>query len=314
MRNINIKVFDILLKVSSNNNNFLSFVENYFSSGQSEEETDKVDIDLSFAFKPGFSFRLNGDRLNNQGVNLGENVGQKNDGSFTFCHHEVTGEFLLSAENWSGVCTFQKNFIKHLANLLFFKRSKTMDHYYRFISRLIIQNLLFLKIREKNNKSVILSAAAVAINNESFIFAGLPGSGKTTIINAIKDIFPDLNVLSENYAVIINGKIGYFTEGKHICNDKNFPVTKVFVINRSNNFSIIENSGDSCFAMLSAINQYTSELPEYSPFINLLLLSDKFNYMISDEYLKEFSHFVKSFSLTADQGAAKLIEYFKNAL
>jgi hypothetical protein len=309
MKKIIINQFGTKIRVSSSNKNFLDSVKKYFSVLEVSNSDMDVDIDLSFVFKTGFSFRLNGNKIEEDGVLWGENVCRGDDGRFLFSYHEVFGSFLLTNKNWQGDCIFQKNIIKHLANILFFKRSKTRESYYRFLIRLIIQNLLFLKLEEKG--FTILSAAAVEIKGDGYVFAGLPGSGKTTIIEKIKNNFSEARILSENYAIINKSSVGFFTEGKHSAGNEFFLIRNLFIINRGDNFSLLELDSSDCFYKLKAINQYTAELPEHGPFVNLLLLSPNFNFMILNDNLKNFSSSVESFDLRVDEGAVELIKYFK---
>lgn len=271
MKTINLKILGNAVSVSSNNIPFLNFVEKYFSGFSVEKAAASNNINLQFNFQPGFSYKLNGQRLKDLDIYWGENYGtdlKNND--FHFCYHETTTRLNLNETTWRGEINFQKNIFKHLANRLFFKGGLTNIHYYRLLTRLIIQNLIFLKTRQSQDLTII-SGAGLVINNKAYIFAGLPGSGKSTLIKNLKTKYPESEILSENYLPIINNQVYYFTEGRELNKQNSCPLAQIHVIGHGREHSNRLLSPEEAANKLEAINIFTAELPEQGPLLNYLL-------------------------------------------
>ena len=274
MNNVTIQLLETKTRIKTDKQSFLNFVKNYFAGYIVPETGQNCDIDLSFEFKSGYSWKLHGQKLKNLDIYWGENFGSKQiDESFHFCFHEVSAKISFSADIWHGEIIFQKNFFKHCANVIFFRGRKTKKHYERFVTRLIIQNLVFLKAREKK-KIAIISGAALALNGKAYIFAGLPGSGKSYLIKALKKENRATTLLTENYALIADQRVYYYTEGRTDNKLDNYPLKSLFIIGHGREAILETIEKATAQAQIEAINSYTAELPEHGPIVSSLLSKD----------------------------------------
>jgi len=160
------------------------------------------------------------------------------------------------------------------------------------------------------NKIAIISASAVAIRGRAYIFAGLPGSGKSTIVNKLAKMVPNAKIITQNYALISDTKILSFPEAKIEGLEKEYPVDSIFVTSYGLDFEIKKIGTKEAFSEISAINYFTQELPVNSPLAGLALVDD-FGFMTDDSNLRRISELLPVNNLTVDIGGEKFLRYFR---
>ncbi len=182
-----LKIHGISVLIRSDNINFLNYLRSYFNCFIESVASDSFDLEVLVNIKKGFSISPHGadSRITRK---IGDRLGLLDSGEYGFSYREIGGRIDFRFSSWTAQADFKKNIFKHFANKLFFRRKKMNDYYYRFIIRYLIQNLIFLKLRESQNL-IVSSGAAVSIDGKSYLFFGLPGSGKSTIVNKIKEHF-----------------------------------------------------------------------------------------------------------------------------
>jgi len=310
MSKIIINYLGVSIGVSSGNERFLRYALKYFNGSR-----DFVDINLDavidVVFEKGYIFKPEIGKAVESEIIFGENVGCDREEGLSFKFHELFVKFDFSQKTWKVSCSFEKIFLKHLANVLFFKGWGVEEYYFRVICRMVIQNILFMKLR-LIQRCCLISAAAIAIDGKAFVFAGYPGSGKTTIIGTLKEMFPSSIVLAENYVIIKDGLVHCFTEGKNEEFDLSFPVSKIFIISRSKRISVRKISRDYFLSMLRSINQYTAELPEHSPFVGATLINESFASVFFEDGFDKLPFDVDINYLVADDGLVEFKNLFLN--
>jgi hypothetical protein len=158
-------------KVASDNADFLKYLKDYFAVYY-VSSLSKADLTITVNFQSGYSTKMTHQLPASVEVWLGEKVGYSpSQKTFYFIHHEIQGSlrFEQSGE-WRVEVNFKKNLFKHAANSLLYSQ-QGQTHYYRLIARLIVQNLLFIKLQLQKPVS-ILSAAAVVVRNRCRMVSG----------------------------------------------------------------------------------------------------------------------------------------------
>lgn len=310
MKQVTFEISGISIGITSGNEGFLSFVGKYFSGFVADQVDAEPAIALEFDFPKGYDYKVGGNRVGNADVCLGENFGLSQvDGTFMIGQREIIGNFNFSPEQWRGRVSFRKNFFKHAANLLFFKGRDTSNHYYRAITRLVVQNLLFMKLKQQKGIEVI-SGGAIALDGNAYVFVGLPGSGKSTLLAAIKRNRPDAEILAENYVMVDGGKTHSFTEGKESNTDKAYPIRKIYLNAFGNRYQTEKLEPASAYAQITAVNNLTAELPQQSPFAACLLSDQDFGYLLDDQTLRDLLGKVPVERLVVDRGVHEFIQEF----
>lgn len=307
-KSIFLNVHEVSIKISSNDASFLEYVQKYFSIFL-VTETHTQDIVCSFNFEAGYSLSV--PRIFGNGkLLLGEYVSYDTKKSeFSFINREYLVQLLLEDKPIIAETTFRKNLFRHIANKLFFKKGKTNTHYYRVATRLVIQNLLFVMLKQ-NAGIGVLSAAAVAIDGKAYVFAGLPGSGKSTIINKIIKHYPDAEVLAENYVLFKDNTIYSFPEVGWSPKRLTTEIKNIFVVGRGEELSVTTLATESALIALSGVNDATAELPVHSQFAAYSIINNKF---IIDHYMNELRRLTDTVSselLITDKGLSQFMSHF----
>jgi len=306
-----INYLNIAISVYSDDDDFLEYIKKYFSIDDNQENLQSS-VDIVVRFEKGYSLSPRTSVVNDSKIIFGENIGASDERELIFKLNELSVKFNFSEEKlWRISCSFKKVLFKHVANILFFRGFNTYKYYYRIISRMIIQNILFIKLKSTPD-CCLLSAAAVSINNKVVIFSGLPGSGKSTLIKFIKDLIPSAVVMAENYVFIKDGAVFSFTEGNNKFTSSSFLIDKIFIVSRSDKFEIKNISKDVGVSMLRIVNQYTAEFPEHSPFIGAGFISNNFNHIFLEDNLEKLISNTEVNSLVVDYGLSEFKKYFLN--
>ena len=248
------------LRLKSNNPAFISFAQNYFKGFEHSDSTDTI-IDITIQWKPGFSLAWN-PTSTGFSHHIGSNV----------TIDPVTGSCAIHDKEWHIIIhkkegsliraelSFKRNLLRHTANTLF-TRGNLASRYYRAALRILAQQLIFIELEKKGINPY--SAAAVAIDNKAYIFAGLPGSGKSTISHFLRQQF-DAEILTENF-VLTDGTYLYpFPEGNTVEHIGSIVIKEIYSISHGSTFSVIPINSETMLHDLAIINAITAELPEHS--------------------------------------------------
>lgn len=137
--------------------------------------------------------------------------------------------------------------IKSAKHYIFYYKSvesKKITTFYQispFQFQIIIQNVLYLLL--SRGEGFILHASAAKIDNKAYLFSGKSGSGKSTSVELIKDVFP---ALSDDFSLIRKETDKYlfyqhpFSE-KNVIEGKNLsslPIGKIVFLRKGVDFKI----------------------------------------------------------------------------
>lgn len=306
-----LKIHGISVLIRSDNINFLNYLRNYFNCFIEDVISDSFDLEVLVNIKKGFSISPHyaDSKITRK---IGDRLGLLDSGEYGFSYREISGQIDFRFNNWTAQADFKKNIFKHFANKVFFRRKRMNDYYYRFIIRYLIQNLVFLKLRESQNLN-ISSGAAVSVDGKSYLFFGLPGSGKSTIVKKIKEHFGlRSEILTENF--ILSDSLGnnfIFPEGNKSPSAMSYPVAAGFITGHGQNMIINNINKRQAVDCIRLIDQYTAELPPQSFLSGYGLLNREFLSFLSlveEGDLKSFD----VFSLFVDNGATEFIKYFSD--
>lgn len=303
-----LNIHDIHIKISSNDASFLEYVQKYFSVFISTEKHSK-DIVCDFSFEKSYSFSVSR-TFSNEALLLGEHVSyDKKKSEFSFINREYLAKLLLENKPIIAKTTFKRNIFRHISNRLFFKKEKTNEHYYRIAVRLIIQNLLFMTLKKRVGIGV-LSAAAVSIDGKAYVFAGLPGSGKSTIINEIIKHYPRAEVLAENYVLFKDDTIYAFPEVGWSPQSLTATIKNIFVVSRGEDLNVSSIEAGDAQRALSGVNDATAELPVHSQFAAYAIIDNQF---VIDHYEHELNKLVNAVPveiIITDKGLVQFMKHF----
>lgn len=254
------------LVVTSDHESFLAFMKNYFD-GEDVRLSGSVPKEhrLAITFARRGTWSLRGRRIDSRRVTtwLGEGIGLTDDGTFLFEDKELTGELMLENDMLRGNVEFRPIVLKHLANRLLPGHGSLQERYYRLVTRGVVQQLLFML--EAQARSVdILSAASIVWQGRAYVFAGLPGSGKTTTVTHLAQTLPGANILAQNYVPVRAGTTWCFAEGLTSPIEGQFPIAAVYVVAHGEGFAERKLDSGCALANLVYINDRTAELPSYS--------------------------------------------------
>jgi hypothetical protein len=305
------KIHNVIVDVGSNNEAFLNFVKKYFEGFSIVRDSGEAQVIVECKFESGFSFKINRNYTHQAPVVFGENVAyDPSNHRFVFAHREVLGDLDIGADKWAMKATFKKNFFRHFSNLLFFKGSLTNEHYYRFLTRLLIQNLLFMKL-EQNKEISIHSGAAIAVNGQAYVFFGLPGSGKSTLLAKIKSNIADAEILAHNFVLVKGNMNLIYPEGFARPMNREYPIKNIFINGYGDRFNSASLSLDEAISNITAINQFTAELPVHSIFANLVLADAKFDFIFNEPNLTKLLATIPAVKLIVDRGHKEFLNYFR---
>jgi len=193
--------------------------------------------------------------------------------------------------------------IRHFINIALQGFTRIDKYYNRFLIKTCIHDIIFILL-EKKLQSCLLHATAVTNGENTYVFTWLWGSGKSTLASAFSKL-KWYKILSDNYALVSNNRLYAFPELPRITKDtqkllqikltkkadgikhylendlseykKEYKIDKVFICSYGNDFKIKKiDKKDYLFEVLSSINHYTKEFPEYLNF-SLASIINKFN-------------------------------------
>jgi len=309
---ISLNVHGIKAKIISDDYKFLQFVSNYFNYFVIEDKNNNLDdekpIVFFIKFSKFFSWKLD-NKIKDQEINLGEGFAISSKGDFIFKWNELFVKIDWNKENWQTEVLFKRIFFKHLANILFFKKGKTNENYYRIIARLVIQNLIFLKLYQKYQFGFI-SGAAITINQNAFLFIGLPGSGKSYILKLIVSKFPQSEIIADNYILFKEKKVFVFPEGKFIPSRSQYPIKSVFIVSYGKKFNLKKIHLEDGLKIILAINLFTKELLPQSPYVNYLIYNPKFEILLNEHnFIKKILENINIYQVTIDEKGEKFLNF-----
>lgn len=295
------------INVSTNFEPLGNFIRAYFNALPTDTMADAIHID----YCARWGWKRKSVSARGGAVCLGEGAiyDQKNN-ILQLEYKEINGQLVLKNGTLTGNFSFQPFAPKHIANRIFFKRSGLAEHYYRFICRLVIQNILFM-LAARDQHIEILSAAAVVVKDKGFVFAGLPGSGKTTTVRTLSEKM-GASIAAQNYAPFIDGFFWPFTEGQSVCSDKKYPIKAVYIVTHGSKFSIERLSPELAFSRLSFVNHATAELPTHSIFGSLCLVDPSWSAITAAESLRILCQKTEVYQVVMDPGLTDFVQYFNN--
>jgi hypothetical protein len=306
---IYLDVYGIKALVFSNNRFLLQYIRDYFNLFIVSEFSNP-DVEVFIYYSPFYSFKPSQKISGGLPLKLAEGLELDRENNILFfSRNELNLRMNFNNPEWIIKATFKKNIFRHIANLLFFKKSKTNESYYRLISRAVIQNPILLKLQKRG--LAIISAASIVYKNKAYIFVGLPGSGKSTVIKKICENLKGSFIGAENFAVVNETHFFPFPEVSYSKIDKtSYPIEAIFLIKYGNNFEIRELDKKEAFLKIKSINEYTAELPVHSFLVGLGLGTNHFDFIADDTALKIAAEENKSFEVVIDKGADLFLEYF----
>lgn len=297
----------IRLRCESDSRPFIDFVRNYF---QGTAEIAAADHQITINFLNGWSWKKTRERSSPEAIILGEGIAyDKKRMTLAIAYHELTGAVSFGGESVNVDVSFQRIAYKHVANWLLFKRRGLSEHYFRFICRFVIQNILFMLMCRKKEGEV-LSAAAIVYRGRAFVFAGLPGSGKTTAVTTLKRAMPGVEIAAQNYAIFKNNMLRPFTEGLSVCAAGTYPIERVFIVAHGPGFESRDIAPSDALARLRFINDATAELPRHSRLGALALVDSSWQGIMDDDELAALARTVPVTELVTDQGFEECLRYF----
>lgn len=260
-------IHGVSLSLESNDQAFLAFAKQYLRGFEQTQPEEIPLIAVKHDFIPGFTFRFpkqkKGDRTLGSGIEWNES-----EQTLDLLQREFRTRVSFK-DTWNAEVLFQKNFFKHLANKLFFAKQKTQTNYYRATLRSVAQQLVFMQLATKGISTI--SAAASSVNQQAVIAVGLPGSGKSTLMNAVREQLQGV-VLTENF-VLTDGHLIYpFPEGNN-ASTRPIPIKHVLLLSHGNHFINTTLSSEDAAESIRIVNQLTAELPEHSAFHVLSIIN-----------------------------------------
>jgi hypothetical protein len=259
-------IHGVSVAVLTKENGFGNFVKNYLRGFESSPVTEP-DCKIVASFLPGYKKTFDNDQYAPQtlGSGLGWDAGNN---TLYISQKEISARITLTSP-WHVEASFQKNFFRHTANKLFFSGSKTQTNYYRSVTRLLLQNIVFIHLAQRWG-IVPISAAAIKIGSRAHIFVGLPGSGKSTLVQKIRQE-AKAEIIAENFVLTDGERIFPFPEGNS-SDISACAINTVHIITHGEKFSSYEMPKEQTYHSILSINSLTGELPEQGPFGSLLLI------------------------------------------
>ncbi len=307
-------VHGVKLVLTSSNRDFLAFAKEYFRGFEIDtprkDAAYVADVHVVVQFLPGFSWRLNQSQYAPHVLGGGLGWDEKNNTLYIF-ENEIEARATLTAP-WHAEVKFKKNFFRYLAHRLFFSGSKTKNNYYRSLIRLFAQQLVFMQLALRW-QIVGISAAAFKIGGQAHLAVGLPGSGKSTLVSALRREL-HAEILAENFALTDGERLFPFPEGQS-SDVAPCPIGGIYFLTHGEGFAKYILPREQAYQAMLAVNNLTAELPQHSPYGSLALVDPtrwQFLFDSDNETLKKLCERHSCLRLIADEGLLKTIEYFKN--
>jgi len=307
---IYIKSHDVSVCVGSNSDELLSYIKKYFSDFCIDETITEPDISLVFNIKSGFGVSYNSPFSSKYSKRWGDLIAEDSDGNIIFRYKEFSGEFIRRNNGrWFISVNFKRNFFKHLSILLFFNKGNVAEQYYRVMARLFVQNLLFLRL--KNKKVNLLCGGVGVFQKNAYAFIGLPGSGKSTILSYLSKELSGFEVLADNYVLVNEDKMVLpFSEGvRPVSLEKKAKLKVIFLVSYGDNFSINSIGAQEAVEKIMAINQFTSELP-HDGIMSILQFFGIENSPTPLSGMLDSLNGMNFFCLTVDKKKSSFLKYF----
>lgn len=301
------------MEINSGSEFFVNYACRYFM-GEPENKPagSRPDIVCHVSFPGSFSFRVDPKREQHN-IILGQEMAAAGDGGpFYFDFRELRGVIKNEGPAVEATVRIRRNLFKYVSRLLFFRKYSPKEYYARLVIRDVIQNLLFVKLQEKK-KVEIVSGASIVLDGNAYIFAGLPGGGKTTLVRAIKKADANAVVLAENF-VLISDKMAFaFTEGIWPSVGQGFPIRGVYFIYQGSRMNIRKVSPAEGMSLIDAVNDYTRELPRYGFYAAIALLDDRIgNSIFSKKEVADVIGSVPCYRAEIDLWARDFCDYLIN--
>lgn len=288
MKSCRITFGETKLLVSSDHEGFLAFVKKYFTGHYCLSEDISLEdnqLAVSFSERGGWSPR--GRRIERERVVtwLGEGLGLTKEGNFLFEDKEITGEIIWDSRVRAQI-EFRPILLKSIANYLIPNPISLRERYFRLVVRGVIQQILFM-LEAQGRGVEILSAASLLFQGKAYVFAGLPGSGKTTTVSHLAKTLPGAIILAQNYTPVHVDTTWAFTEGLTVNVEGKFPIGGVFIVTHGKEFNHQLIDQATALASLTFINHATAELPVHSRLGALLLGKTSASSLTSMPYIEE---------------------------
>ena len=156
-----------------------------------------------------------------------------------------------------------------------------------------------------------IAAAAVVVRDGAYVFAGLPGSGKTTTVKLLKQSFPDIASVAENYVLVEDGLLLPFPEGIEKVVLKPYPVKALFIVTHGRELVVEKLSAKQAYAEILAINHATAELPIHSLWSSMMMIIPEWQKLaFSEESLRDLLAKIPASYLCVDRYGKKFVDFF----
>ena len=194
-------VHGVSFSLTTNKKQVLAFAEKYwlgFKTDNVSSEAFSVNID----FRQGFSWHAHPSIARKpQEIVLGSNRFLDAEKKILRAQDKDWYIELDFKNKMLGTLVFRRNIFRHVANVIFAKHNLG-EQYARAALRILPEALLFLSLREKHIG--VYSGAAYTKNKKAYLFPGLPGSGKSTLVHLLKKEFGG-DIATENF-ILSDGK------------------------------------------------------------------------------------------------------------
>lgn len=308
--NLYFNIHGVSVVVDTKEKGFSGFLTHYLRGFESDR-IPNPDCVIRVIFKSGYQWGFSVKETTPH--TLGSGIGWDTERDvLALAQREVRAEISFKSP-WTAEVSFQRNAFRHIANRLFFAGSKTQTNYYRAVTRLMLQNIVFMRLK-KEQGVVPISAAAIKIGDSADVFVGLPGSGKSTLVQrAQKEAKAE--IVAENFALTNGSMLFPFPEGNS-ADVTPCTVRNIYIISHDKELSLLPIAENVAQEAITTVNTLTAELPEQSPFGALPLINANqwsFISSIDNGVLKKLCATHRCHRLVVDPGADKAIQKILNA-
>jgi len=301
-------IYGVRIEFTTDNNAFFSFVQGTLNNYQISDDTSKADFNLKVAID--FNNRI---RIEKSQFKIGNGVFLDDDKkSIVFDHFLFQGEFIKKDDDKSGLNingNINKSVtekVKHIIKANIVKDYSYQDMLFHHLYRELILLPVFWILRNKLGK-YLMHASAVTDGDETFVFLGNDGVGKTTIaLNLLEK--ESVSFFGDNFLLYDAEKIYPFIDTLRVNNSDhetitsynndpifstvfkgasrthfNFDSTRVAKSKDPTRFYVLKQSGENKIVPITeeqfinyafAINDYVKEFDKYSFANNLYFLFD----------------------------------------